>query len=919
VRRLLVKVVDAPRLSIGIVLMLTAFAVAAIGNLRIDVSPSLLMVGDDPAISYYDTVKERFGSDDLTAVVVEAPDVFSPEVLASVERLTDAILAMSEVSRVDSLTTVHEIRGEDDWLSTDLLMKDGVPDTPERVARLRAAALRNPTIAGNLVSKDARATAVLAYSEPHPGDVGFDRRFTQNIERLVFSERAATGLTIYQFGGPYLQTTLTEAIVGDQTFILPIASLVLTVVLYAVFRSSQAVLIPATTRVVSICWALGLMGVLDYPVTILTMLIPLLLICVGFTEDVHLISEYRQQLEQGKPKHIAIHDAMDSLAVPLVVTSFTTAVGFASLSLSDITILRQLGHVAPAAFACSFFATLFLVPSLLRYWPEAEIARDQQGAEPRVATWLDRLLETLGSFDIRRRRLIYAIAALLLTVGALGLPRVAFENDLVGFFRPGSELHRRMDDIHRALAGGLMFYLVVDTDHEGGAAEPEVLRVVSDLQNFLAGTGKVDQTVSIADYIKTINREMNGGDDAYWVVPDSRELITQYLLLLHPENVEQSIDYEQRSANIVVRYNLSSTREVGELLAQIDDYVAANVPAALRVTATGEWVLLARSADYLMGNMLTSLVYTVMIVTVACSLFFMSWKVGLLSLVPNIVPVVFVFGLLAMTGVPVNVGTAMIAAIAVGIAVDDTLHYMARNSMELDRYHDQAPAMRRTLESEGRAIVATSLALAGGLSALVFGSFVPLEQFGVVSAVVILVALACDLTLTPALMVSTRLTTLWDIVGLRLNADICEVAPLFRGMRHWEARKVVLAGRLERLATGGYAIHAGTRDESDMYVVLTGRLQVKRDHEQGQAVLAELAPGDIFGEMAAVDRRERSADVVALTDSEVLALRMEDLTHLRKRFPWTAVKLFENLSRILSERLRARARSVLPHPVDHAA
>jgi len=918
VRRLLVKVVDVPRLSIGVVLAVTALAVLSIGSLRIDVSPTLLMVGDDPAISYYDTVKDRFGSDDLTAVVVEAPDVFSRQVLASVERLTDAILAMDEVSRVDSLSTVREIRGEDDWLSTDLLMKEGVPEAPEEVAQLRAPALRNPTIAGTLVSTDAHATAILAYSEPHVGDVGFDVRFTERIEKLVASERAATGLRIYQFGGPYVQTRLTEAIVGDQKFILPIASLVLAVVLYTVFRSSQAVLIPAATRVVSITWALGLMGVLDYPVTILTMLIPLLLICVGFTEDVHLITEYRHQLEQGKPKRHAIHDAMDNLAIPLVVTSFTTAVGFASLSLSDVTILQQLGHVAPAAFGCSFFATLLLVPSLLRYWPEAERARDR-AAEPRAATWLDRLLQRLGSFDMRRRRLIYSTAALLLGVGMLGVPGVELENDLAGFFRSGSEFRMRMDDIHRSLAGGLVFYLVVDTDHDGGATEPEVLRAVSDLQQFLGSTGKVDQTVSIADYVKTINREMNGGDDAWWVIPDSKELITQYLLLLHPEDVEQSIDYEQKSANIVVRYNLSSTREVRALLEKIDDYVAANVSPELRVTATGEWVLLARSADYLVGNMLTSLSYTVVIVTLACSLFFMSWKAGFLSLLPNIVPVVFVFGLMAIAGVPVNVGTAMVAAIAVGIAVDDTLHYMARNSMELDRHHDQAVAMRRTLESEGHAIIATSLALAGGLSALIFGSFVPLAQFGVVSAVVILVALACDLTLTPALMASTRLTTLWDIVGLKLNADICKVAPLFRGMRHWEARKVVLVGRLERLATGGYAVRVGATNESDMYVVLTGRLQVKRDHEHGRTVLAELGPGDIFGEMAAVDRHERSADVVAMTDSEVLGLRMEDLTHLRKRFPRTAVKLFENLSRILSERLRATTQSVVGHSVDHAA
>jgi len=315
-------------------------------------------------------------------------------------------------------------------------------------------------------------------------------------------------------------------------------------------------------------------------------------------------------------------------------------------------------------------------------------------------------------------------------------------------------------------------------------------------------------------------------------------------------------------------------------------------------------VLIARSADFLALNMITSLSYTLAVVTIACSLFFMSWKAGLLSLVPNIVPIVFVFGCMNILSIPINVGTAMVAAIAIGIAVDDTIHYMARNSLELERHHDQLIAMRRTLASEGRAILATSLALAGGFAAMTFGSYVPIAQFGGLSATVIVVALVADLTLTPTLMLSTRLTTLWDVVALKLNADICEIAPLFRGMNRWEARKVVLLGRLERLATGAYAVRAGERDERAMYVVLTGSLRVERPGGAGDRVLAKLGAGQVFGEMALVDKRERSADVVAEKETEVLRLDADDLERLRRRFPRTALKLFENLSRILSERLR---------------
>jgi hypothetical protein len=213
-------------------------------------------------------------------------------------------------------------------------------------------------------------------------------------------------------------------------------------------------------------------------------------------------------------------------------------------------------------------------------------------------------------------------------------------------------------------------------------------------------------------------------------------------------------------------------------------------------------------------------------------------------------------------------------------------------------------AMERTIAAEGRAIVATSLALAAGFLVLVSSSFVPLAYFGVLSAVTMIVALLADLTLTPALMASTRLVTLWNIVGLKFNGDICKVSPLLQGLTRWEARKVVLLGRLLEFDEGDVIVRRGESDDRGLYLVVNGKLRVRTGDSAHDRDIRVLEPGAVFGEMALVEARERSADVVAESRAEVLVLSAEDLERLERRFPRTGLKVLHNLATILSQRLR---------------
>lgn len=905
-KRIQLWIVDHP-VAVGLaVLALTVFFAAQVPKLVIDASAEGLMLEKDPAKTYYEGIKKKFGSDNLTVVLLKVDDAFSAAALQAVKRLSDAIERIDGVSRVESLTTVNNIKGENDVLNTEPLVGDRVPNDPPGLERIRRDALGNPIMVGNIVSRDARATAINAYTDPRPGDREFNARFAARVDELVRREKAAAGgwlHEIYQIGAPLTKVTFGQFIQADQVNLVPISVAVLLLILYLAFRMAQGVVVPVVTGLLSIVWGLGLMAVFGYPVTVVTAIIPSLLIAIGFTEDVHMLAEYHHYLERGKGKLEAIRAMAAESALPILITTATTVLGFGSLITSDITMLIQFGYASAMALFANFVVTICVLPLMLRVWPVPRrirrLALEDESATGRIAA----LMTKVGEFNLRYKIPIAVVTAVLVGLSLVGWTRLKVNTDFVSYFPESSFIRQRTKDLHHAMSGAATFYVVVETGREDGVKNPDVLRRIAGLQQFLAGTGKMDKSVSLADYIRKMHREMNNGDARFDAIPDSAETVAQYLLTLEGKELVKYVDHTYSTANVVVRHNLTSSWELTRVLQDLDAHVAASFPPDVKVRTTGEGILINNAADYMAINELTSFSTTFLIIGILHSLLFMSLRAGFLSLIPNVIPILFNYGLMGLIGIPLNTGTALIATIAIGIAVDDTVHHMVRYSRELNIHHDQRVAMFNTLRSQGKPILYVSLALAGGFLTLVFSQFVPTWYFAVLSALVMVVAAMTEFILTPLLMSSTRLVTLWDMVLVKMKPEVVRHAPLLRGFSQWEAKKVVLLGVLKSLGPGEYAVHRGDR-EAAMFMVVSGRLRVRVVHAGGERVLKQLGPGDVFGEMGLIEGAERAADVIAEEPTEVLRLDAASLDRLRRRFPFTSAKLFQNLARILSERLR---------------
>jgi predicted RND superfamily exporter protein len=903
VNRALRWVVDHPALAGSLLLLATAVLATALPRLTIDESAEGLIVARDPAREFYEAAKRRFGGDTLTVVLLKADNVFTPAVLGAVKRLTEALERVESVSRVESLTTVRNIRGQGDTLDTEPLVGATVPTTPADLARLRADALAHRAFVGNLVSPDGRATAIVVYADPVPGDSMFNRRFAERVDALIAAE-SAPGLTIFQVGAPLTKATAAGYIKQDQRTVVPLAATVLLLTLLVAFRTFQGVVIPMLTALVSIVWGLALMALSGLPLTMLTAVVPSLLLAIGFTEDVHMISGYHHHLEQGADKLTALRAMVDHAATPILVTTVTTVVGFGSLITTDIPMLVQFGYASAMALTANWLVTLIGVPVLLRVWPVPRRLRPSAFSEGEGPGPLARWLEWIGRFNLRHRAPILGVWAALVALSVVGWTQLRINTDFISYFPERSPIRQRIHDLHTSLTGGLAFYIVVDTGRPDGLKDPALLRGIAALQDHLAATGKVDKTVSLADYLRKMHREMHGGDPAFEVIPETADEVAQYLLLLEGPELAKFVDFNASAANVVVRHNLTGSGELTALIREIEQFAARVFPNNVIVRPTGEEVLFNRAADFLAVNELTSFSLTFLIIGLIHAFLFTSLKAGLLSLVPNVVPILLLYGFMGFVGISLNTSTAMIATVAIGIAVDDTVHHMVTYSRQLNEHHDQKVAMFNTLLAQGRPIIYVSLALAAGFLTLTASQFVSTQHFGLLAALVMLVALAGELTLTPILMYSTRLVTLWDLVMLRMSGELVRRAPLLQDLSRWEARKIVLLGGLHAFAPGDLVIRKGDR-ATELYMVVTGSVRVFDPlPDGGQRTHTVLGPGGVIGEIALLTQDVRSASVVAEAPSELLRLDPAALEQIRRRYPYTGAKVFRNLARMLGERLR---------------
>ncbi len=897
--------------------LLTAIAGFLAKNLRLEVSSDQLLPRESPLREDYEASLADFGSDRIAAVYVEDANLFTPGPLKRLQELNDRLSdrkqeGLSSVERVESIFTVNHIKGSDGWLETGPLLEKVSPDAAD-LEEKRLQATSNPLLLRTVVSADGTATIITLYlgrgeSAAEGEKIGqktdeIDREVYQGVE-LVLTDFQGDFDNIFQIGSPALQVRMAEYIIKDQRLLLPLSGLLIALLIGTALRNFNSSVLPLLNAVLSTIWTLGLMTLLDIPLNMLNYVVPALILIVGATEDVHILAEYKElRKKSDKDGAGAILLTSRKVGLTLVLTACTTIFGFAATSLTEIQGVQHFGRTAAIGLFFRFLATVFFLPAYLSitdkfFFRKTGESSDAEGHWMREKTdrLADGIIEKIASHPLR----------IILLFIALSIPALYFassvqlNNDLLAFLRKDSETVRQINTATERLSGSKVVYLTLK-GNTGDFKTAGKLKQLKEIGERFKSIEEFDTVTSLADYLCLVNQEMFGGDPQRYAIPDKDSAIAQYLLFFHRSDIESYVNADYSKANMVIRTHVSNSTHFNRLMDEIRRLIDSGRFGPQIYTITGKAVLVSAAVDKIATSQIASLGSIAALLFIITCVLFISLRCGIYAVMANLFSVVILFAIMGIMGIPLNVGTCMVAAITIGIGVDDTLHLMVRYNRELKTLKDEKKALHQALKDELIPVLVTSVGLAGGFLTLGFSSFVPVQQFGILSALVVVLAVITDIILTPALLITIRLITIWDLLGLDLRNTLRERSSLFQGMSNMQVKKFLLLSQLIDFEANEHIIKDGQWG-NEMYVVVEGDLEVSKTVGGKKEILNELTMGDAFGEIALMARSKRTADIHSRTKTRLLSIDWESLEKIQRSSPRLATKVYLNLARILGTR-----------------
>jgi predicted RND superfamily exporter protein len=901
IRQLAALVSGHPTLILVLTGLLTLVAAAGIvdprsGGLRLslDVSTAHLLPDEDGRGSFYQEVRRRFGNDDTMLVVLATEDLFTTERLQGLLALQRRLESLPGVHEVMSLASATSVRGDEREIAISSPL-DPVPEGPVALEALRREVLAHPVWNGSLVSTDGGAAAlVVSFGELSEEEV-LARRLPERVVEIAEQERGDA--EVWVTGSAYVKLALTDGVLRDIERFVPAVSGIILIVLIAAFRSLRGVIVPALTIGIGVVWTLGTMGWLQIPLTLVTAILPPLLLTVGFTYAIHVVAAQGAARAESCPseRRSRAAAAIEEIGMAVVITGLTTAVGFASLMLSPIEAIREFGALAALGVTYTLIVSLTFAPACLALLPESKRAPRARGAGQ--SYWLHSFARRLASFDVRHRHTVLALGGLAFAVAIFGMTQVRPGMDPMRSFRAESRVFRDHEAINVRFDGVSPLSVVLTSEQRGAFSRPDRLREVEQLQAWLESQEEIGHVMSVVDLLRVLNAAMLGTEVELAGLPRSRAAVRQLLLLAGSEQ-RALIDAHQRSVRLLVRARGSDSGSIIPLAERIEERLGT-LSAGIRGEVTGNVVVLNRGGDALARGQFRSLLAAVGVIFAVMVMMFASLRLGLAAFLPNVLPIAGFFGILGLTGIPLNPTTGLIACMALGIAVDATIHYFTRFSADARRQASEGQATVSALCGVIRPVSYTTLGLCLGFGALTIGEFRDHAEFGLLAAFTLGLSWLVVVTVTPALCAGLRVVTLWDIATLRLGAEPQRSVPLFRDLSPRQAGALLKICELSFLPADERLFAADKRRDS-AYIVLEGELVAFAGRDPVSIVIGKLGRGDAVGAWLG-QGWDHSANVDAVTDVRLLQLHRNELELLCARQPKIAATLDLNLERLLAE------------------
>ncbi len=765
------------------VLLVTAAAASGLRNIVIDTSTESFLYPDDPVLVRYEEFRAQFGRDDVIVIAVEPGEVFASDSLVRLKALHEDLASdVPHLAAITSMVNARNTRGEGDRLVVEDLLETW-PETEDELAVLRDRVLANPLYRNLLISADGRVTTVVlelariadasrisvdsalalfdvAPQVPDEPETLSDEDTHQALTavREIVSDHREGDFDLRIAGTPAVTDTLKMALQDDMKRSIGLAVAMIAALLFAMFRSPVAVLLPIGVVVMALLSTLGIMGHVGTSLKLPTVILPSFLLAVGVGSAVHLLAIHFRNVAAGLDRHAAIIGAVSHAGLPILLTSLTTAAGIGSFWFAEVAPIAELGGYSAIGVMLALIYTLIVLPAGLALLPQLRIPGTRHTG--RASRWLDRVLAALAGWSVRNARPI-AGASLVVIVMSTGLAaQLRFSHDILAWLPDDWPVHRATRSIDHDLGGSVSLEVVLDTGVENGLHDRDLLVGLETLgEDIKAATVASPVTVgavlSVADLLKEIHRALNENRLEYHRIPDNPALIPQEFLLFEnsgSDDLEDLVDTQFSVARFSMRVPWRDTLEYPPFIRDVEDRFAAAFDADAEVTVTGIMSLLSRTLDAAIRSAARSYVIAFGVITLMMMALIGRVGTGLISMIPNLAPIALTLALMEVADIPLNLFTMLVGSIAIGLAVDDTVHFMHHFHRYLDRTGSVEQSVRRTLQTSGRAMLVTSIVLSAGFFIFCLADMKNLVDFGLLTGVTILTALAADFIVAPALM-----------------------------------------------------------------------------------------------------------------------------------------------------------------------
>ncbi len=883
-------IVDHPLQIIILVSLVTLLFASQLSKLHFRTSIYDMAIEDLTETLRYEAFKKEFGTEEIILVVAKAKNIFEKETFQQIRRLSETFSQIDGVRRVISLPFIKK-----DMDATD---KWDLADFEEIIIPI-------DLFPKNLISADKKTTVITLILE--------DKKEKDHVIDAVkgIMDEQNKGLSLYQIGMPLVSRALATYTKQDFLRLPPITFLIIACVLFFFFRNLRGILIPVGAVLIALIWTFGLMGLTQTPLAMLTMIVPIFLIAVGTAYCMYIFPEYFAQIERTDSRKEASYQCFLRIGFPTLLAVFTTSIGLLSLLLNRISAIREFAIFSCFGIWSMLIIMLVFLPAVFALLPFPKRKTTRHLVKEGL---LYGVLKKITQITLHYQKVTLPIIVLIAVLGLAGIFQIRVETNPIGFFKRDTTISQHFHDIYQDMAGSFPINVVLDSGTEDYFENPEHLNEIVRVQDFLNTLQGVDKTISFVDYLKLVNYASNQYEQKYYAMPEEpfevRMLMNSYKTMLGRDTFERFMTQDLSKVNILLRTHISSSRDFLRIRKTIEDRLRDTLSKDFGFQVTGFGMVISESSHILTEGQVKSLSLTLVLIFGIMFLLFMSGKVGLIAIVPNCFPIIVNFGLMGWLGIELSVATSLVASIAIGLAVDDTIHYLVRYNREFKKDLDKKRALQHTIQNVGRPIVFTTFAIGLGFAILIFSHFKPTAVFGLMMVITMASALVGDLIILPSLMTHVELVTLWDLLRLKLGRAPEKGIPLFSGLSGTQVHYILLAGTLRTHEKGELLFRKGETSDS-MFAIISGELEVldtldDADPEgirSNKKLIRTLGVGDVVGEMGMLRSCKRSATVIATTFTELLQINDRMIKRLQWLYPPTAQKFFFNLMSIICDKL----------------